>query len=127
MAALSTKADTFKRKLLNGDEPDDPAKWLIARGEQRWEQTAMPWEGFQDVDDKRRRMLDRLGRLYGFLEDRREEIIDVADEIPPVMRELLDLLNFRIEACADCGDTLNDADMRRGNGFCLDCESKQPD
>lgn len=72
-------------------------------------------------------MLSLFGRLYGFLQDRREEIIEAADEIPDVMRELLDLLNFRFEACADCGDTLNDADVRRGNDFCLDCESQQPD
>jgi hypothetical protein len=127
LAALSSKADVFTRKLLNGDEPDDPAKWLITRGEDRWEQTAMPWEGFQDVDDKRRRMLDLHGRLYKFLEDRRDEILDVADEIPDVMRELLDLLDFRIDTCAECGWTLNDADVRRGNGFCITCESQQSD
>jgi hypothetical protein len=127
MAALSSKADTFKRKLLNGDEPDDPDRWLVTRGEQQWEQTAMPWEGFQDVDAKQRQMRDLFGRLYKFLEDRRDEILNVADQIPDVMRELLDLLDFRIETCADCGDTLNDADVRRGNGFCIACESQQPD
>jgi hypothetical protein len=127
MAALSTKADTFKRKLLNGDEPDDPSKWLVTRGEEQWEQTATTWVGFQDVDDKRKQMLNRFRRLNGFLANRRDEIIEAADEIPDVMRELLALLDFRIEACADCGGTLNDGDMRRGIGFCIACESQQPD
>lgn len=45
MAALSTKADMFKRKLLQTDTPDDPDRWLIARGEQRWEQTGTAWTG----------------------------------------------------------------------------------
>jgi len=65
--------------------------------------------------------------LYGFLEDHREEIIEAADKIPDVMRELLDLLDFRIASCADCGCTLNDADVRHDNGFCIDCYSQQPD
>jgi hypothetical protein len=127
ISALSTKADVFSRKLLENDSPDDPDKWQVTRGEQRWEQTATTWTWLLDVDVKQEQMRSLLGRLYGFLEDHREEIIEAADRIPDVLRELLDLLDFCIEACAECGWTLNDADVRRGNGFCLACESQQSD
>lgn len=126
IAALSAKTDVFARKLLQTDTPDDPDKWLVTRGEQRWEQTGTTWKWLQDVDVKQKHMRSLFGRLYGFLEDHRDEIIEAADKIPDVLRELLDLLDFRIEACAECGDTLNDADVRRGNGFCIGCESQQP-
>lgn len=127
ISALSAKADVFSRKLLKNDSPDDPDKWLITRGEQRWEQTGTAWTWLQDVDAKQEQMRSLFGRLYGFLEDHREEIIEAADKIPDVMRELLDLLDFRIASCADCGCTLNDADVRHDNGFCIDCYSQQPD
>jgi hypothetical protein len=128
MAPLSSKADTFERKLLNGDEPDDPDKWLITRGAEQWEQTGNEtWGWYQDVDAKQERILDLHGRLYKFLEDHREEIIDAADDMPGIMRELLDVVGFRIATCADCGNVLNDAEMRRGNGFCIGCETEQPD